>query len=537
MIGLKEHGAPLRVGPAGPEPSSSADTDRARAHLRSQDLRDSRRLRILLVVLDLTAATVAWGVVLARSPGAEARWAITRAAGTAALLAAATVGLMAAGHLYRTRVCSVRSTEAARIAQCAVITALGAGWLSRTEGVGPSLTSTALGAVISVLLILACRIGYGIWLRSCRTHGRYCRKVCLVGTNDEAQAIIGILQDQRELGYRVVAVVGDPAGWDARTTGVEAVTAGPDVVETVRRTGVTGAIVAASAFSPVHLEQLVGRLVGAGIHVQLSSGLRRVGHHRMSACPLSHQMLYYVERARPPSWHRVAKRAVDVAGAMAGLIMSAPILVFAAIAIKLDDGGSVLYRQERVGRDGALFKVLKFRTMVPDAAARVDQLAGMNERRGPLFKLSDDPRVTRAGRLLRDTSVDELPQLINVLRGEMSLVGPRPALPKEVAQFDDELRQRDSVAPGLTGLWQIEARNNPSFDAYRRLDLFYVDNWSIGMDLSILVATVGVVISGIVHTMRGDTGRTRTVDVSGLDSEVISPDLSPATSEPSAVGR
>ena len=173
------------------------------------------------------------------------------------------------------------------------------------------------------------------------------------------------------------------------------------------------------------------------------------------------------------------------------------------MAIKLDDGGPIFYRQERIGRDGRPFEVVKLRTMIPDASAQLAGLIELNERKGPLFKLSYDPRVTRVGRILRATSIDELPQFFNVLRGEMSLVGPRPALPAEVAQFDVELLERASVSPGITGLWQVEARDSPSFDAYRRLDLFYVDNWSITMDLSILTATFGVVIGRAIRTLRG----------------------------------
>ena len=178
-------------------------------------------------------------------------------------------------------------------------------------------------------------------------------------------------------------------------------------------------------------------------------------------------------------------------------------LAVAALAIKLDDGGPVLYRQERVGRDGRRFKVLKLRTMVPDASAQLEHLAARNERNGPLFKLSLDPRVTRVGRFLRSTSIDELPQLVNVVRGDMSLVGPRPALPSELERFDHELRKRISVPPGLTGLWQVEARDNPSFHTYRRLDLFYVDNWSLAMDLAIIAGTVWVVVERAARALRG----------------------------------
>jgi lipopolysaccharide/colanic/teichoic acid biosynthesis glycosyltransferase len=165
-------------------------------------------------------------------------------------------------------------------------------------------------------------------------------------------------------------------------------------------------------------------------------------------------------------------------------------MLLCAAAVKLCDRGPVFFRQSRVGQGGTLFKVVKFRTMSVDAEERMQALTVANERRGPLFKMSADPRVTRIGHLLRESSLDELPQLFNVLRGEMSLVGPRPALPSEVVQFSAELRTRELVLPGITGLWQVEARDNPSFEAYRRLDLFYVENWSITLDLLIVLATI-----------------------------------------------
>jgi lipopolysaccharide/colanic/teichoic acid biosynthesis glycosyltransferase len=150
----------------------------------------------------------------------------------------------------------------------------------------------------------------------------------------------------------------------------------------------------------------------------------------------------------------------------------------------------VLFRQTRIGRDGKHFNVLKLRTMALDAEEHLTELIDLNERDGPLFKMTDDPRVTRVGRVIRDLNIDELPQLWNVLRGDMSLVGPRPALPSEFAAFDSRLRARANVLPGITGLWQVEARDNPSFEAYARLDLFYVENWSPMLDLTILISTL-----------------------------------------------
>jgi len=172
------------------------------------------------------------------------------------------------------------------------------------------------------------------------------------------------------------------------------------------------------------------------------------------------------------------------------------LLLVSAIAIKLDGAGPVIFRQQRVGRDGNPFQLLKLRTMVIDAEARLDEVATLNNADGALFKIWADPRVTRVGRFLRRTSVDELPQLINVLRGEMSMVGPRPALLKEQQMWDPGFHNRLRVAPGITGMWQVSGRSNSSFEDYQRLDLYYVDNWSLLTDLAILFQTVPAVLFG-----------------------------------------
>jgi lipopolysaccharide/colanic/teichoic acid biosynthesis glycosyltransferase len=217
---------------------------------------------------------------------------------------------------------------------------------------------------------------------------------------------------------------------------------------------------------------------------------------------MSGETFLYVEPERHPSWQVASKRVIDVLGATIGLLISAPVLVVAGVAIRCADRGPALFRQVRVGLDGRPFLVYKLRTMAPDSERGTD-LEAINERTdGPLFKAAHDPRVTRIGAVLRALSVDELPQLVNVLTGTMSIVGPRPAMPHEVALFDSELLRRHAVKPGITGLWQLEARDNPSFHAYRRLDLLYVDNWSIGLDLYIILATVPMVIAQILNSYR-----------------------------------
>lgn len=204
------------------------------------------------------------------------------------------------------------------------------------------------------------------------------------------------------------------------------------------------------------------------------------------------------------TWQSVVKRAVDLVVATILLLLTLPVVLVAVLAVKLQDGGPVLFRQERVGRDGKRFTLYKLRSMVPDAEAQLARLRPRNDRDGPLFKLDDDPRVTRVGRVLRVTSVDELPQLVSVLRGTMSMVGPRPALPEEVAQFDERHLRRLRVPPGITGLWQVEAGDDTSFASYRRLDLAYVERWSLRLDFVILVNTVTVLLRRSVQSLRRD---------------------------------
>ena len=244
---------------------------------------------------------------------------------------------------------------------------------------------------------------------------------------------------------------------------------------------------------------MVRALLDAGVHVQLSNGLWGIDHHRLRPVPLAHEPFVYVEPATLRRGQQVCKRALDVTVSGVLLVLSAPVLLVAMLAVRLQDGGPAIFRQVRVGKDGEPFTLFKLRTMVPDAEQQLVDVTSVNQRAGgPLFKATSDPRRTRVGRILETTSLDELPQLLNVLRGDMSLVGPRPALPHEVAQFDDELLGRHRVQPGITGLWQVEARDKPDFEIYRRLDLFYVENWSIGLDLAIMFSTVCSVLGRVV---------------------------------------
>jgi lipopolysaccharide/colanic/teichoic acid biosynthesis glycosyltransferase len=191
-----------------------------------------------------------------------------------------------------------------------------------------------------------------------------------------------------------------------------------------------------------------------------------------------------------------AKRVLDVAASAVGLVVLSPILLGISLAIALGDGRPVLFRQDRIGLHGRLFRVVKFRSMSRGAEARFAELQARNEIRGHAFKVTNDPRVTRVGRFLRRTSLDELPQLINVLRGEMSLVGPRPPLPGEVDGYDLWHRRRLSMKPGITGLWQVRARREPEFDRWVAADLEYIDRWSLWLDVKILARTIPAAVQG-----------------------------------------
>jgi exopolysaccharide biosynthesis polyprenyl glycosylphosphotransferase len=190
----------------------------------------------------------------------------------------------------------------------------------------------------------------------------------------------------------------------------------------------------------------------------------------------------------------VAKRLIDIAGASMGLIILSPLFLVTALVIQMRERSTILFRQTRVGLHGRPFTIYKFRSMVPDAETRLDEVAHLNMRRGPAFKATEDPRITPIGAFLRRSSLDELPQLWNVLKGEMSLVGPRPPLPLEVDRYDVWHRRRLSMKPGITGLWQVEAREAPEFDRWVERDLSYIDRWSLALDLKILIRTIPAVL-------------------------------------------
>jgi exopolysaccharide biosynthesis polyprenyl glycosylphosphotransferase len=327
-----------------------------------------------------------------------------------------------------------------------------------------------------------------------RRTGRLLRPVLVVGANSEAERLVDLLSTDSALGYQVVGVLDDASELGRRVGASTVVGSVDDVVNVAAATGAGGAVIAATAVDLARSNWLARSLTEAGLHVEISSSLLDIAPERLCIQPLGRVPVVYVRAVRYDGWRAVFKRSFDVAVSVLMLMVSFPMLVAIAVAVKLDSRGPVLFKQERVGRNGRPFKVYKFRSMVLDAEERLEGLLDQNEMDGPLFKLRNDPRVTRVGAVIRKLSLDELPQFLNVVRGEMSLVGPRPALERELAGWAPELHHRLRVKPGITGMWQVSGRNELSFDDYARLDLYYVDNWSPWTDLAILAKTVPTVL-------------------------------------------
>ncbi len=327
-----------------------------------------------------------------------------------------------------------------------------------------------------------------------RSRGDIRRRIVIVGTDADAIGLMHTFRRNPQHGYEVVGFVG-PAD---QPVSVDVDILGPvdDVLDVLEEHRASGVVVSLSSVSSGQVNRLARRLTDARYHVALSSSLRDIDVTRLRPSHVDGHTLLYVEPIVRGGWRSVAKRAFDLALSATILLITLPVTLVAALAIKLDSPGPVVFRQTRVGKDGAHFEVYKLRTMVVDAEARRAELAALNEADGALFKIGHDPRVTRVGRLLRKLSIDELPQLLCVLRGTMSMVGPRPALPDEVAQWDEDVHERLRVLPGITGMWQVSGRSDTTFEQYKRLDLYYVDNWSLAHDLVICGKTVGVVMTG-----------------------------------------
>ncbi|MFT4230899.1 MAG: sugar transferase [Microbacterium sp.] len=347
-----------------------------------------------------------------------------------------------------------------------------------------------------MLVLVVSRWGWRQWLRAQQRAGRYTYRAVVIGERDNVRHIVESIRRARGTGFDIVGVITHDGGADA-IEGVPVIgrfdtaMAAMDAVDAD-----TVVIAGADELRPQTLRRIGWGVADRDGNFVVAPALTDVAGPRIHARPVAGLPLVHVEYPRLEGWKRVAKRVFDVVGALALIVLFSPLMLGTAIAIKLESPGRIIFRQIRIGRGGRPFGLLKFRSMVAGAD---DQLASLLDLQGrgdrPFFKVVDDPRITRVGRFIRRHSIDELPQLFNVLSGRMSLVGPRPQREAEVALYHDGAHRRLLVKPGLSGLWQVSGRSSLSWEDALRLDLYYVENWSFTQDLQILLRTVRAVVA------------------------------------------
>jgi exopolysaccharide biosynthesis polyprenyl glycosylphosphotransferase len=327
--------------------------------------------------------------------------------------------------------------------------------------------------------------------------GHNVRKVVVVGSIYTVADLTAVLTREPHCGMQVVGVCVPQADMDRAFAAGMPVIGDLEQVPQVINDYNADAVAVAGGDPTRHnyLRELGWALEGSSVEILVHPGLVEVAGPRMHIRPHVGLPLLHVEQPHFTGWRRFVKRATDIVLTSLGLVLVSPLMIAIALAIKLSDGGPVIFRQTRVGHDGSTFTMLKFRSMRLDAEKRLAELKALHPDMGMLFKLEDDPRITRVGRFLRRYSLDELPQLFNVLRGSMSLVGPRPPLPSEVDSYEDHARRRLLVTPGLTGLWQVSGRSLLSWEETVRLDLRYVENWTLTLDLLIMWRTLFAVVA------------------------------------------
>jgi exopolysaccharide biosynthesis polyprenyl glycosylphosphotransferase len=449
-----------------------------------------------LVLADAAAALLAAVVALL------VRFGISAGSGPSALYVMVTLALplvwvaaLALGRVYEHRFLGEGSAEFRRIADSAL----------RLLAVLAILTFTvhwefARGyAIIALPLmvvgtLLVHRVARAL-LHRAEHAGRARQRVLVIGTERAIAEMV------RRLGladnaFELVGALVDTSRSDV-IEGVPVVGASRDASAVVAKLEVDAIAVAAwSTFSQLELRRLAWELEGTDVDVLVAPNLTDVAGPRLSIRPVAGLPLLHVDKPEFTGIRRVAKGLFDRGIALTTLVLLSPFLLACVIAVRLDSPGPALFRQQRVGRGGRTFWMLKFRSMHVDAERQLDDVMSHNvHEKGPLFKAPADPRVTRVGRVLRRASLDELPQLWNVLRGQMSLVGPRPPLPGEVAQYAHDVYRRLLVKPGLTGLWQVSGRSDLTWDESVRLDLYYVENWNLFLDVSILMRTFRAVVA------------------------------------------
>jgi exopolysaccharide biosynthesis polyprenyl glycosylphosphotransferase len=349
-----------------------------------------------------------------------------------------------------------------------------------------------LSWVFALVAVALGRRGLRKTVHGFRLRGRLRRRAVVVGADPSGKSLAEDIAEAPWEGLDIVGFVS--INGSVPSEGVSPVLGSADALrDLTMEFQISDVLVAPSVAGNGHLGEVLSALDGVPVDLSVAPGMKGFLASRLNIFPVADRPLLSLERAELNASARLVKRAMDIVLGSLLLLLASPILAVCAVAIRLDSRGPVFFRQRRIGLRGRQFTIWKLRTMFKDAEDARVLLEDRNEAQGLLFKIHLDPRVTRVGRVLRRLSLDELPQLINVIAGDMSLVGPRPPLPSEVQQYSDHIGRRLLVKPGMTGLWQVSGRSNLSFEDYVRYDLLYVQNWSVALDFYILLKTIPAV--------------------------------------------
>jgi exopolysaccharide biosynthesis polyprenyl glycosylphosphotransferase len=457
--------------------------------------RHGRSLRLLLMIGDaLVAMTVLIGISAIRVGTGDSWPGIWSVVPSPVLLltlySLLWVGLLASQSLYQSRSNWTLEREVLRVIRAAILFALitfASLFLLQADAVSRPVLLAVIP--IQVVVTLLSRAVIRSVVRALRLRGRNLRHVLVVGTGATAIDFATRLEERWDLGFVVIGLVGDqPVSETTRWPVLGSTDELPSVLHDVVADEVA---VCLEPSDRSRLEAIVGLCVAQGKTVRLPLEIPTIALTSGHVEELDGTPVVSLISGPDRELGLAVKRIVDVVGAIAGLIVLSPVFLIAAILIKRGDGGPAIFRQWRAGLNGRPFQIVKFRTMTIDADAQRAALREQNEIEGNAsFKITNDPRITRVGHFLRKTSIDELPQLWNVLRGEMSLVGPRPHPFDDVAGYDDWHRRRLSMKPGITGLWQIHGRTETSFDRWVQRDLDYIDRWSLWLDFRVIAETI-----------------------------------------------
>jgi len=330
-----------------------------------------------------------------------------------------------------------------------------------------------------------------------RLRGKNLKQLLILGSGARAKSFVGQLRQRSDLGYRILGYADDEnsMNWQG-LTGIRWLGRVEDLPRIIAHAAIDEVFIALPIKSQYsRIETAINLLEEQGILVHLFSDIFPYRLARSRPSEFAGTQLLSLHTAPPITWRTEVKRLMDVIVSTMLLTLLSPLLLLVALLIKFDSAGPVLFIQERVGFNKRRFRMLKFRTMRPDAEARMTEIEHLNEKSGPIFKIRNDPRITRIGKWLRRTSIDELPQLINVLLGDMSIVGPRPLSIRDTLRMEEAWQKRRfSVKPGLTCLWQVSGRSNLSFEEWMQLDLEYIDSWSLTFDGLILLRTIPAIL-------------------------------------------